>query len=204
MSIPDRKPRTGAGRQGVLTRGATLGYVDEHSRSTIRSLLPMSTPRRRCHQPTWGLALRFRAGGSSSRHGPGDRLNDNLSHGAADMIAAIPQLLRLSRILLMLLSAALVAPQTAMGQGDCEAIPAGRGRTDCFIGRARILNQQSNIARDKARLEGNSARLQAATGRSARPAALCQGKGAGTRACYTCCRTHGFAASRCLRNCRPG
>ena len=31
---------------------------------------------------------------------------------------------------------------------------------------------------------------------------LCHGKGIGTRACYTCCRTHGLSASRCLRNCR--
>jgi hypothetical protein len=112
------------------------------------------------------------------------------------------QFLRLSRILLMLLPPALVAPQAAWGQGDCEAMPAGRGRTDCFIGRARILDQQSNIAWDRARLEGNSARLQAATGTPAQPAAPCQGKGAGTRACYTCCRAHGLAASRCLRQCR--
>jgi hypothetical protein len=119
------------------------------------------------------------------------------------MTAAIPHRLRFSSLLLLSLSAALVAPHAAMGQGDCEAIPAGRNRTDCFIGRARILNQQSNIARDKARLESNSARLQAVTGRSAQStAALCKGKGAGTRACYDCCRAHGLAASRCLRNCR--
>src|SRR5262245_35347574 len=119
------------------------------------------------------------------------------------MTAALAQLLRLFGIPLALLSAALIAPPVAMGQGDCEAIAAGRRRTDCFIGRARILNQQSNIARDKARLESNSARLQAATGTSAQSrAALCLGKGAGTRACYNCCRAHGLAASTCLRNCR--
>ena len=138
-----------------------------------------------------------------TRHDPHTVQTAIFRTGAAAMTAAIPPLLRRSRILLMLLSAALVAPQAATGQGDCEAIPAGRGRTDCFIGRARILNQQSNIARDKARLESNSARLQAATGTSAlSSAALCQGKRAGTRACYTCCRAHGLAASRCLRNCR--
>jgi hypothetical protein len=31
---------------------------------------------------------------------------------------------------------------------------------------------------------------------------LCHGKGIGTRTCYTCCRTYGLSASRCLRNCR--
>jgi len=118
------------------------------------------------------------------------------------MAAAISHLLRFAWLLL-LLSAALIAPEAAMAQGDCEARPAGRARTDCFIGRARILNQQSKIARDKARLESNSARLQSVTGTSAQSTdTLCKGKGAGTRACYNCCRAHGLSASRCLRNCR--
>jgi hypothetical protein len=140
-------------------------------------------------------SVQNRPRGSSSRHDP-------FFTGTKTMTAAVLQLLRPARFLL-LLSAALVAPHAAIGQGDCEAIPAGRSRTDCFIGRARILNQRSTIAEDKARLEGHGARLQAATGRShLSTAAPCQGKGAGTRACYTCCRAHGLAASRCLRNCR--
>ena len=131
-----------------------------------------------------------------------NRARSSAFTGTKTMTAALLQLLRLARVLL-LLSAALVAPHAAMGQGDCEAIPAGRSRTDCFIGRARILNQRSTIAEDKARLEGRGARLQAATGTShPSTAAPCQGKGAGTRACYTCCRAHGLSASRCLRNCR--
>jgi hypothetical protein len=124
-------------------------------------------------------------------------------NGIAAMTTSIPQLLRRSSILLVLLSSGLVVPLAAVGQGDCEAMPAGRNRTDCFIGRARILNQRSNIARDKARLQSNRAHLQATTGASGPSAAvLCQGKGVGTRACYSCCRRYGLAASTCLRNCR--
>src|SRR5215475_8273932 len=108
---------------------------------------------------------------------------------------------RLSALLLSLLLAAPISFQTAVAQGNCEAMPRGSVRTDCFIARARIASEKAALANDEARVEGEIARLQAATGISAQRE-LCRGKVAGTRACYTCCRTHSLSATRCLRNCR--
>jgi hypothetical protein len=51
---------------------------------------------------------------------------------------------------------------------DCEAM-SGPTRTDCFIGRARILGLQSDIAAGKARLRADEERLRAATGASIQP-----------------------------------
>src|SRR6516164_4873198 len=113
----------------------------------------------------------------------------------------MPHQARPSTLLLTLLLALLVASQTAAAQGNCEAMPRGPARTDCFIARARIASQKADLAYDKARVEEDIARLQATTGLSAKRD-HCRGKVAGTRACYTCCRTHGVSASRCLRNCR--
>src|SRR5262245_61207788 len=114
-----------------------------------------------------------------------------------------PRMLRFSTFLVVLEIAAVAAPPSISAQGACEAMLRGPARTDCFIARARIANQKANLAYDKARLQSDVARLRAATGTSTahyRPA--CHGKGAGTRRCYICCRTHGLSASRCLRNCR--
>ena len=96
----------------------------------------MSTLRRRCQPPAdlgdWLAFPHWRMLEPPRSPRPSRRVI--FLTGAAEMTAAIPQFLRLSRILLMLLPPALVAPQAAWGQGDCEAMPAGRGRTDCFIG----------------------------------------------------------------------
>jgi len=81
-------------------------------------------------------------------------------------------------------------------------MPRGPARTDCFIARARIANEKANLAYDKARALSDAARLRATTGGMLHYRQVCRGKRAGTRACYTCCRTHGLSASRCLRNCR--
>src|SRR5687768_14905512 len=101
-------------------------------------------------------------------------------------------LLRHATLLVGLAIAGLFLPRVATAQGACEAMPSGPARTDCFIGLARIANQKSNLARDKARLQGSAARARAATGKSViQSRELCRGKGAGTRACYRCCRAHG-------------
>ena len=51
---------------------------------------------------------------------------------------------------------------------NCESM-SGPRRTDCFIGRARILGLQSDIAAGTARLRADEARLRAATGTSVQP-----------------------------------
>jgi len=48
---------------------------------------------------------------------------------------------------------------------DCESM-TGAARTDCFIGRARILGNQSGIAAGAARLRTDQESLRAATGTS--------------------------------------
>jgi hypothetical protein len=109
---------------------------------------------------------------------------------------------RLSQLLTIVALATLATPATLSAQGACEAMAQGPARTDCFIGRARIANQRSNLASDKARTAGDAAKLRAATLRKVDYRQPCRGKRAGTRACYRCCRAHRLSASRCLRSCR--
>jgi len=51
---------------------------------------------------------------------------------------------------------------------DCESM-SGPVRTDCFIGRARIQGQQSEIAAGTARRRADAAYLRAVTGTSVAP-----------------------------------
>ena len=51
---------------------------------------------------------------------------------------------------------------------NCEAIPAGPARTDCYIGLGRIYQGQSDAAADKARAQADAARLRQVTGTASR------------------------------------
>jgi hypothetical protein len=66
---------------------------------------------------------------------------------------------------------AMGSPEFATAQGDCEAIPAGPARTDCFIGRARIQGQKSGIAATTARQRTDAEILGVTTGTSPKPKA---------------------------------
>jgi hypothetical protein len=77
----------------------------------------------------------------------------------------------LSKALLRLICFASVAVISLATVGDalaqnCESM-SGPRRTDCFIGRARILGLESDIAAGTARLRADEARLRAATGTTA-------------------------------------
>jgi len=63
--------------------------------------------------------------------------------------------------------AALVPVQEARGQ-DCATL-SGSARTDCYIGRSRVLGEQSDIAVSSARLRTSAERLRAVTGGSYDP-----------------------------------
>jgi hypothetical protein len=52
----------------------------------------------------------------------------------------------------------------ANAQVDCGTIPAGPGRTDCYIGLSRINQQKSEIAASAARQQTDSARYHQLTG----------------------------------------
>src|SRR4051794_7432714 len=51
---------------------------------------------------------------------------------------------------------------------NCETIPAGPARTDCYIGQSRIYQGQSNVAAGKARVQTGAARYQQVTGTRSR------------------------------------
>jgi hypothetical protein len=72
-----------------------------------------------------------------------------------------------------LTSAGLIALSGAGGAWaqDCEKM-SGPARTDCFIGRARIRAEQSDIAAGAARLRSSQERLRAVTGGSFEPRRL--------------------------------
>jgi len=132
----------------------------------------------------------------------GLRNNRKTQSDPATMVSTISQFLGRTA-LLALLALTQVEPHVAVAQGACEALPLGRARTDCFIGRARIATQKSKLARDWARLGSSGAKLAQSVGKDPSTGRdLCHGKVAGTRACYLCCRAHQLSASRCLRNCR--
>jgi len=49
---------------------------------------------------------------------------------------------------------------------DCNAVPAGPARTDCYIGLSRIYQGQSDVAAGNARVQSDAARLRQVTGAS--------------------------------------
>jgi hypothetical protein len=58
-------------------------------------------------------------------------------------------------------------PDAARAQ-NCEAIPAGPARTDCYIGLSRIYQGQSDIAAGKARVRSDAARYRQVTGKASK------------------------------------
>ena len=75
---------------------------------------------------------------------------------------SLKQLIRFVSV--TIIGLALVADAWA----QCEYL-TGPSRTDCFIGRARILGRQSDIAAEAARLRADQEFLRAATGTSVQP-----------------------------------
>jgi hypothetical protein len=55
-------------------------------------------------------------------------------------------------------------PDVASAQKNCQAVPAGPARTDCYIGLSRIYRGQSDVAAGKARVQSDAARYQQVTG----------------------------------------
>jgi hypothetical protein len=55
-------------------------------------------------------------------------------------------------------------PGLAAAQVDCEAMPAGPARTDCYIGLSRIYRQKSDIAAGIARQQSDRAIYRQVTG----------------------------------------
>ena len=56
-------------------------------------------------------------------------------------------------------------PGSATAQTDCETIPAGPARTDCYIALSRIYRQKSDIAASVARQQSDIATYRRVTGR---------------------------------------
>jgi hypothetical protein len=52
----------------------------------------------------------------------------------------------------------------ASAEENCQAMPAGSARTDCYIGLGRIYRGQSDVAAGKARVQSDAARYQQVTG----------------------------------------
>ena len=72
-------------------------------------------------------------------------------------------------------------PGVVSAQVDCNAVPAGPARTDCYIGQSRIYQGQSDVAAGKARVQSDAARYQQVTGtRSRSKAPKHRPKGAAT------------------------
>jgi hypothetical protein len=59
-------------------------------------------------------------------------------------------------------------PSVVSAQVDCNAVPAGPARTDCYISQSRIYQGQSDVAAGKARVQTDAARLQQVTGTRSR------------------------------------
>jgi hypothetical protein len=59
-------------------------------------------------------------------------------------------------------------PGVVSAQVDCNAVPAGPARTDCYIGLARVYQGKSDVAAGNARVQSDAARLQQVTGTRSR------------------------------------
>jgi hypothetical protein len=55
-------------------------------------------------------------------------------------------------------------PAVASAQANCEAVPAGPARTDCFLALSQFYRAQSDLAAAKARAQSDAARYRAITG----------------------------------------
>jgi hypothetical protein len=58
-------------------------------------------------------------------------------------------------------------PDSATAQVNCEAIPSGPDRTDCYIGMSRINREKAAIAASAAREQSDIAIYRSVTGTSA-------------------------------------
>jgi hypothetical protein len=63
------------------------------------------------------------------------------------------------------------SPDLASAQDNCQAMPAGPARTDCYIALSRIHGAQSDLAASKARVQSDAARYRQVTGTRIRPGA---------------------------------
>jgi hypothetical protein len=61
-----------------------------------------------------------------------------------------------------------ILPRIVSAQVDCNAVPAGPARTDCYIGQSRIYQGQSDVAAGKSRVQTDAARYQQVTGTRSR------------------------------------
>jgi len=59
----------------------------------------------------------------------------------------------------------LCSHSLATAQGNCEAIPAGPDRTDCYIVQSRINRQKSELAATIARQQADAATYRQVTGK---------------------------------------
>jgi hypothetical protein len=66
-------------------------------------------------------------------------------------------------------AATAALPPVTVAQGECEAMPAGPKRTDCFILRARVQGLKSDIAAGTARQKKGAAKLESQTGSASDP-----------------------------------
>jgi hypothetical protein len=55
-------------------------------------------------------------------------------------------------------------PDLASAQVNCEAIPKGPERTDCYLGLSQFHRGQSNLAAERARAQSEAAWYRAITG----------------------------------------
>lgn len=55
-------------------------------------------------------------------------------------------------------------PGVVSAQVDCDTVPHGPARTDCYVGLSRVYRGQSDVAAGNAHVQSDAARLQQVTG----------------------------------------
>ena len=63
-----------------------------------------------------------------------------------------------------IVAVSLASVSSVASAQNCEAIPAGPARADCYIGLSRVYRRQSDVAAGNARVQSVAARLQQVTG----------------------------------------
>ena len=78
-------------------------------------------------------------------------------------------MLKVNWLAAVTVAATAALPPVTIAQGDCEAMPEGPRRTDCFILRARVQSLKSDIAAGTARQKKGAAKLESQTGTASDP-----------------------------------
>jgi hypothetical protein len=88
-----------------------------------------------------------------------------MARGASNGVGILRRLRRMTHWTVSIVAILLASfPALATAQLNCEAMPKGPARTDCYLGRSQFYRGQSDLAAARARTQSDAAWYRAITG----------------------------------------